>query len=136
MARKITFKEEEKQRFVFKGITRKENIRPKRKFFLIICDGEKTEPNYFKSLKDDLPKGVLNVYDFQIDGTGRSTTSLIKKAKEIREGWRKKNSSPVDKLWVVFDKDNYLDWKKKYQKCSIRAGKASENSRSGILIPA
>ena len=45
---------------------RKVNFKPKRKNYLIVCEGEKTEPNYFKSLKSSLPKGVLEVIDFRI----------------------------------------------------------------------
>lgn len=49
---------------------RKIDNRVKRRYYLIICEGEKTEPNYFKSLKAALPKGVLDVCEFNIDGTG------------------------------------------------------------------
>jgi hypothetical protein len=50
---------------------RKIGVRAKRKFFLIICEGEKTEPYYFEGLKKDLPKGVLDFVDIDIDGTGK-----------------------------------------------------------------
>jgi hypothetical protein len=44
MARKVNFNDKEKQKFAFKGSSRKENIRSKRRFFMIVCEGEKTEP--------------------------------------------------------------------------------------------
>jgi hypothetical protein len=40
---------------------RKTEFKSKRKFYLIVCEGEKTEPNYFESLKSSLPKGVLEL---------------------------------------------------------------------------
>ena len=47
---------------------RKIDSKNKRKYYLIVCEGEKTEPNYFKSLKNALPKGVLEICEFSIDG--------------------------------------------------------------------
>ena len=40
---------------------RKLDTKALRKRYLIICEGEKTEPNYFESLKLDLPPGILNI---------------------------------------------------------------------------
>ncbi|GHT43805.1 hypothetical protein AGMMS49965_18350 [Bacteroidia bacterium] len=107
MAGKINFKNEVKQRYAFKEISRKENIRAKRRFFLIVCEGEQTEPNYFESLKENLPKGVLEVCDFKIIGTGNNTKSLVKEAKRIKKSWEKEVGRPIDKLWVVFDRDSF-----------------------------
>ncbi len=50
---------------------RKMGIKSKRLFYLIVCEGEKTEPNYFESLKEALPKGVLEMTNIDIDGTGK-----------------------------------------------------------------
>ena len=33
--------------------------RPKRRFFLIVCEGEKTEPNYFEAIRLKLPKDMM-----------------------------------------------------------------------------
>ena len=59
MARKVKIPNHIQKRLERKGHQRKRNVIPKRKYFLIVCEGEKTEPNYFESLKQDLPKGVL-----------------------------------------------------------------------------
>ncbi|MDR1883969.1 MAG: RloB family protein [Prevotella sp.] len=107
MAGKIKLNNADKQKFAFKGFSRKENFRSKRRFFLIVCEGEKTEPNYFESLKDSLPKGVLNVCAFKIDGTGHNTTSLVKEAKKLKKSWEKEIDRQIDRLWVVFDKDSF-----------------------------
>jgi hypothetical protein len=107
MAGKINFRNEVKQKYAFKGTSRKENIRAKRRFFLIVCEGEKTEPNYFESLKDNLPRGVLDVCDFRIVGTGHNTKSLVKKAKQLRTDIEKDTNRRIDKLWVVFDRDSF-----------------------------
>lgn len=84
------------------------NIKPKRKRYLIICEGEKTEPNYFEALKLALPKGVLEVVDFKIIGEGFNTESLVQQAIALRLKWESESGREIDKLWVVFDKDSFL----------------------------
>ena len=59
MARKIKIPNERLKRFARDEQKRKKDFRAKRKYYLIVCEGEKTEPNYFQGMKDDLPKGVL-----------------------------------------------------------------------------
>ena len=109
MASKVKIPTHFKKKYSRTESTRKENIRLKRKYYLIICEGEKTEPNYFKAFINSLPNGVLNVYDFKIEGSGYNTLSLIKKSIEIKEKWEKEINRKVDKCWIVFDKDNFSD---------------------------
>lgn len=86
---------------------RKIEFKSKRKFYLIVCEGEKTEPNYFESLKSSLPKGVLELTNIDIDGTGKNTLSIIIEAKKLRENYEKKYLRKIDTVWAVFDKDSF-----------------------------
>jgi hypothetical protein len=87
---------------------RTEAVRNKRKFYLVVCEGEKTEPNYFEAFKNDLPKAVLNVYEFKIEGTGYNTLSLVQEAERLKNNWQQQTMRPIDKVWVVFDKDSFI----------------------------
>ena len=107
MARKIKIPNEQKKRFARQEQKRKKDFRSKRKYYLIICEGEKTEPNYFEGLKDDLPKGVLTAYQIDIEGTGRNTQSLIDEALRLKSRYEDEHSRPIDRLWVVFDRDSF-----------------------------
>ena len=80
MARKVKIPNHIKKRHQRTESQRLEEIKSKHRFFLIVCEGEATEPNYFESLKNDLPKGVLDVYDFKIVGNGHNTVSLVNSA--------------------------------------------------------
>lgn len=71
-----------------------------RKRILIVCEGEKTEPNYFRSIKKALPPGVATVDVF---GLGMNTLSLVDGAKNRRD----QASVPYDEVWVVFDRDSF-----------------------------
>ena len=82
-------------------------FKSKRMFYLIVCEGEKTEPNYFASLKESLPKGVLELTQIDIDGTGKNTLSIIEEAKKLRKRYEEKYLRKIDKVWAVFDKDSF-----------------------------
>ena len=69
-------------------------------YFLIVCEGEKTEPNYFRGFPKRIGKVV---YDIQFDGGGISTLKVVEKAIELRD----KSSQKYDRVWAVFDKDSF-----------------------------
>lgn len=69
-------------------------------YFLIVCEGEKTEPNYFKSF----PKKIGRfIYDIEFEGGGISTLKVVEKAIELRD----KSKQKYDRVWAVFDKDSF-----------------------------
>ncbi|MBE9198710.1 MULTISPECIES: RloB family protein [unclassified Nodularia (in: cyanobacteria)] len=74
---------------------RKVANRELRQIFLIICEGEKTEPNYFKSFR--VPKDVIDV---DVRGFGYNPSKLVEKAKELN------NQGDYDQIWCVFDRDD------------------------------
>jgi hypothetical protein len=65
-----------------------------RQRFLIVCEGEKTEPLYFKQFR--VPGLVL-----EVKGTGMNTISLVVEALRLR------NEEEYDQVWCVFDKDDF-----------------------------
>lgn len=91
-----------KKRFERKEKKRSVDTRSKLVYFLIVCEGEKTEPNYFSALEKELPKGVV---ELRIDGTGRNTIGLVNYAIKLRDEACRK----YDRVWAVFDKDDFPD---------------------------
>jgi hypothetical protein len=69
-------------------------------YFLIVCEGEKTEPNYFKSFPKKIGKFI---YDIQFEGGGISTIKVVEKAIELRD----KSKQKYDRVWAVFDRDSF-----------------------------
>jgi len=88
-----------------KKSNRKIDIKDFRERILIVCEGEKTEPNYFKAFQID-----ENRYYVKPMGEGYNTISLVKRAKEIRDTSSK--LLPFDIVWCVFDRDGDKDGKK------------------------
>ena len=78
--------------------------------YLIVCEGKKTEPNYFNGLKEVINKKYGSRIDvlipkIEIKGTGRNTNDLINYAKKFVNH----SNKMYGKVWVVFDKDDYKD---------------------------
>ena len=63
--------------------------------FLIVCEGERTEPNYFKSFR--VPKEVAIV----VVGTGYNTRSLVEEARRLTR------QDEYQQVWCVFDRDSF-----------------------------
>lgn len=75
--------------------------------FLVVCEGERTEPGYFKELVKDKYSEVRSE---EIVGEGRSTCALVKRAEELRESLERQRQLTFDRVWVVFDKDDFSDF--------------------------
>lgn len=73
---------------------RKLDTLPPRKRLLIVCEGAKTEPNYFRSFK--VAGDVMEVV-----GLGDNTLSLVEQAVTL------KNEGRYDHTWCVFDRDSF-----------------------------
>ena len=52
--------------------------REERKYFLIVSEGERTEPIYFEFLAEMLPKHLVET--IVVDGAGHSTIHVVRKA--------------------------------------------------------
>lgn len=66
---------------------------------LVVCEGTKTEPNYFEAFAQK-QQGII-VYDVEVKGLGRGTKDVVEKAIEL------KNKNDYDRVWAVFDKDDF-----------------------------
>ena len=98
-----------------KSLTRLENNRKLRRF-LIVCEGEKTEPNYFRKFPEN-----PEVYDrIDIYGTGYNTISLVNEAIRLKLEAHKRKE-PYIEVWCVFDRDDFpID---QFKSAIILAGK-------------
>ena len=86
---------------------RKENVREKLVRFLLVCEGTKTEPHYFEAL---IKNYISTVREVTIEGEGRATVALVDRTLEIKQELERKNAMSFDRVWVVFDKDDFDDF--------------------------
>lgn len=78
--------------------------------YLIICEGNQTEPNYFNGLKKKINEKYGNKIDvlipnIDVKGTGMNTQSLVKYTQRVVNY----SNKMYGQVWVVFDKDDYDD---------------------------
>ncbi len=74
MSRSHTFNKETQHKYVKQSRTRRTGFKKYREYFLILCEGTKTEPNYFESFKKHLPRDTV---DIEIEGLGQNTLSIM-----------------------------------------------------------
>ena len=66
-----------------------------RQQFLIVCEGAKTEPNYFLGFPIP-PDSIVDV-----EGVGMNTVRVVREAMRLRK------EKKYDQVWAVFDRDNF-----------------------------
>ena len=72
-------------------------------YHLIVTEGTKTEPNYFKALQDNIHEKYKNRIRLEIHGEGNNTISLFDRAIQIV-----RNSGITYKhVWIVYDVDDF-----------------------------
>lgn len=106
MAKKLRLDDIEKK-IVISPLSRQEIEHCIRCKVLIVCEGSKTEPNYFQSFSLMKNSSSL-VFEVVPDGGGINTLAVVDKAIELRD--KASNSGqPYDSVWAVFDKDGFPD---------------------------
>ena len=81
------------------NLSRRQGVREVKQSFLIVCEGEKTEPDYFKAFR-------MTAATVKAVGEALNTMTLVNKAISIREADKAKKRF-YDQCWVVFDKDDF-----------------------------
>lgn len=85
-------------------LARKKESRASYERVLIVCEGSKTEPNYFCELVNFLE---LNSANIEIDGDCDSSPASVVKYARQRYLEDKKMGNGFDKVFCVFDKDSH-----------------------------
>jgi hypothetical protein len=86
------------------SLRRKVGTKKLQEYILIVCEGTKTEPYYFKSMIKRLPPHAAEV---EIIGKGASNQKLVKMAMDMQYHRATSGHPPFDQVWVVFDKDDF-----------------------------
>ena len=101
---------------------RKQGTRDQKVRFLIVCEGKKTEPNYFRALIDecksqnngakiDKQRTIVSIVA-KIGAGAVGTGNLVNKAKKLKDEYKRRNQIHFDRVWLVFDKDDFKDFNK------------------------
>jgi len=84
-------------------VVRPERLRHYQYLILIVCEDELTEKLYFESFKNRIPKETIFLTTV---GTGLDPLGVVERSLEKRQELAKMCRREVDRVWVVFDKDD------------------------------
>jgi len=73
-----------------------------RKRILIVCEGKKTEPNYFKKFPVD-----TKIVEINVQGDGANTLSLVESAVKLKDK-AELAGKQYNQIWCVFDRDSFF----------------------------
>lgn len=113
MSKKPIKKSDEDKNWISKRKDRA--IKSKLEYHLIVCEGTKTEPNYFNATKNKISKDNREKISIKVIGKGRGTISLLEEAiKEV-----KKSLNYISNVWLVYDRDEFTEesFNEVVQKC-------------------
>ncbi|NOZ10066.1 MAG: RloB domain-containing protein [Gammaproteobacteria bacterium] len=94
---------------------------------LIVCEGSKTEPNYFCELRDAYRLSSANVS--VTEGIGSDPLSVVRRAEELFE-----KDSDYDAVFCVFDRDKHATYQQALEKVSTTNLKKREGRKMFDLI--
>ena len=80
--------------------------------WLIVCEGKKTEPNYFKALFDYINSKSSKKINIKIVGLGKNTKSVVNSVDTFfnySDQLVSNTKIPYGKVFTVFDKDSFTD---------------------------
>lgn len=89
-------------------LARRAQARPQGLRYLIVCEGGKTEPNYFRELCADLRLKTARVR-VEPGEYGSSPGQVVKYAESVYED-DAKGGDAYDKIFCVFDRDTHADF--------------------------
>ena len=105
---------------------------PKANSYLIVTEGERTEPLYFKGMQKLIQEKVGGVVDIieqpliDVYGEGCSTTRLVEVADQII----KDAKIIYQNVWIVFDKDDFDDFDQAIQEAINRGYNVAWSNQS------
>ncbi len=83
--------------------SRKVEVREPVENYYIFCEGEKTEPQYFKGMKSIIASDPMYTNMIYIEGLGRNTLSVLQYA----ENYITEHKITTGVVWCVYDKDDF-----------------------------
>ena len=98
-----------------KSLRRRDPRRDSYEVAIILGEGEKTEPNYFREMRDDLQLNPRNIQVLDCGG-GRDPNTLVDKALEAYE-----KDPETDRIFLVFDRDNHTTYDKALERVAAYA---------------
>jgi hypothetical protein len=133
MARDNSPKERQKRQ-----LERKQARRASYDRILIVCEGSKTEPNYFREIRAAYRLHTANV-EVRPSKSGTAPIQVVEYAQELFEnGDSRKNIQPraFEKVYAVFDRDDHGSYHAALKRAASLDGKLKNDAKQPIRFQA
>nr|VFK26978.1 MAG: RloB-like protein [Candidatus Kentron sp. MB]VFK31237.1 MAG: RloB-like protein [Candidatus Kentron sp. MB]VFK75411.1 MAG: RloB-like protein [Candidatus Kentron sp. MB] len=80
----------------------------RREYILIVCEGTKTEPQYFEELREKYQLDIVNIEITSANGT--DPISVVHTAKSKQQNKKNTRKRPFDRIYCVFDRDEHTNF--------------------------
>ncbi|HCM26950.1 MAG: hypothetical protein A2Z99_04030 [Treponema sp. GWB1_62_6] len=110
---------------------------PSGKCILIVTEGKKTEPAYFRALRNLFRLTTVDVEIVHPEGTDPVTLTncaIELKTKRIREA-RQGHTVPYDEIWVVFDLEKPHDIRRAQANAAMALPGRKKSDSPGLIRP-
>lgn len=103
-------------------IKRSKPIKDPKAKFILFCEGEKTEPEYFRALKRKCVGTLVEIETHKGAGTpiniADKAYNFAKNKRLLKKNRRHKNSfEKYDRVWAVFDRDDHERYSEAVSQC-------------------
>jgi hypothetical protein len=110
---------------------RRRALRPPYERVLIVCEGEKTEPNYFEEIRQKARLSSAHIQAIQSElGTDPSNVVLA-----AEKSFFDKNGA-FERVYAVFDRDDHINYETAIQMASAKNGKLRNDERRPVIFEA
>ena len=118
-------------------LKRKKNTRAPYDRVLIVCEGSRTEPNYFRGIKRTHRLHTANIQI--LPSTGTSPLQVVECAEEIFKNGDLHKGIPkraFDRIYAVFDRDTHATYANALAKATSLNGKLQNDNKQPVKFQA
>jgi len=121
---------QERQR---RNLARQNATRPGYDRILVVTEGSKTEPGYFKEIQQSLGRRSIKVLP---SGSGTAPLQVVEYARNLFENGNKASIAPrsFDRVYAVFDRDSHLSYFEALELASSLDGKLKNDDRQAVAF--
>jgi hypothetical protein len=112
-----------------KSYRRSQSTRPPYDRVLIVCEGSKTEPNYFNEIRQEFRIPVVHVR--VTSGTGTEPIQVVQSAIDFFN-----ESKEFERVFAVFDRDDHLTYHDAVQKAEAYKSKLKTREKQQVSFEA
>nr|VFK08263.1 MAG: RloB-like protein [Candidatus Kentron sp. LPFa]VFK24102.1 MAG: RloB-like protein [Candidatus Kentron sp. LPFa] len=101
----------------------------RQEYVLIVCEGRKTEPNYFEELREEYQLGIVKIEIISAD-EGTDPMSVVRTAESRQDSKKKMRQRPFDRVYCVFDRDEHANFDEASRQITKRQKQGFRTARS------